>query len=163
MSYRERISADLSASLQERHYESPADRVLAFSYAPERASTALWRLKYRKDMSSYRTCSSLLTQRLRLRTRLSRKLVHLALFEWLNPHCSYCNGAKEMIVRKRRIICNKCKGLGIQRYSDMKRSEVSGIEMQDIRKGGRVLARIHDEIDKLDRAVNGVMTVKLQC
>jgi hypothetical protein len=162
LKYRERISADLHANLDEKPHQSPLDRLLAFSYTPEKLSTALWRLKYDRDMWVYPYCVRALSERLRLRRREAIILVELALHEWLHGLCKTCHGAKEIVAGQKRVVCSDCKGVGVRRFSDEERSELTGLDIATVRKKSRLLKAISDEIDKAERQTNAVMTLKLE-
>ena len=89
-------------------------------------------------------------------------LCELAIYEWLSSNCLTCNGARELVIGEKRVICDTCKGTGLRRHKDRDRAGYLKVSMATIRKGSKNLQRIHGVIGKYDSAVNSVLNQKLK-
>jgi len=125
---RESIATALYDGLgDEPEKSTPVTRLAAFAGA-SRLGTALWRLKYAKDLTSYNTALLLLVKKLpKTLTRSYRtKIVAQALQEWYDETCRTCLGVRHVMVEDKKVLCAACDGLGKHRYSDRERAGLSG-------------------------------------
>lgn len=130
--FRELLGRDLPDTLESDYHEMPVDRIGAFSRG-SRLGTLLWRLKYGNDGACFKPAVFLLVKAAQLKSTPGMRLCAMALTEWLLPHCQTCNGAKELIVGPKRIICDTCQGYGVKRYSDKERDLYLGMKFKPFR------------------------------
>ncbi len=136
----------------------PVDRLGAFSKG-SRLGTLLWRLKYGQDPKCYKPAVLLLAKEMSLQSHIGTRLCEMAVHEWLLPHCPTCQGARELIIGPKRIVCLECDGYGVKRYSDQERDNFLGSRFKPWgRKYGRVQSRLTGE----DRAINPKMIEELE-
>lgn len=158
MNYRAILGRDLTSSLESDYHEMPIDRIGAFSRG-SRLGTLLWRLKFSHDSSAYKPATLLLAKRESLQSAVGLRLVEMALNEWLLPQCSTCNGARELIVGPRRIICDDCDGYGIRRFTDRERDRFMGCKF---RKWARKYNKVWASLTGDDKGINPVMDWQLE-
>lgn len=158
MNYRAILGRDLESTLETLPHESPVDRIGAFARG-SRLGTLLWRLKFAHDAKAYRPATLLLAKRESLQSTVGLRLVEMALNEWLLPQCSTCNGARELIVGPRRIICMECKGYGIRRYSNRERDRFLGYRFKPF---ARKYAHLWTTLSGEDKLISPVMDWQLE-
>lgn len=156
--FREIIGRDLASSLEADYSEVPIDRIGAFSKA-SRLGTLLWRLKFSHDAAAYKPAVLLLAKYEQLGTPIGTRLVELAIKEWLLPQCQFCNGAKEMIIGLKRVICPQCEGYGMRRYTDRERNAFLGSPFKGWR---RKYNRMWSNLGGNEKIVNPVMDAQLE-
>jgi len=148
---------DLTASLESGVQEMPVDRIAAFSRA-SRLGTLLWRLKWGFDATVYKRTTELLADE----AHTSPKMAEMLIREWLNPNCEACRGAKETILCDRRILCPKCQGLGLKRYSDHARARFMDMRLEDWREISGQVKRVTQRLNRAERLVNSTMHYELE-
>lgn len=62
----------------------------------------------------------------RLTPNMATRVAIAALREFRSPHCTECNGARQMVIDKLTIICQVCDGSGKARFTNASRTEVLG-------------------------------------
>lgn len=155
--FRELIGRDLPDSLEVDHHEMPIDRIGAFSRG-SRMGTLLWRLKYGHDASCFKPAVFLLVKEAQLKSAIGTRLCSMAITEWLLPQCGTCNGARELIIGPKRIVCEDCKGYGVKRYSDRERDAYLGARFKPWRsKYSKALGLLTGN----DMSVNAVIAYQL--
>jgi len=157
--FREGISRTLNSGLQDgpEDTERAVDRLRALSTAP-RLATLLFRLFYDND-------STVLDQAIAELSRVAQKpskLVEMALHEAMAPNCRRCNGARELIIGERRIVCSSCEGTGLHRYTNNWRASYLRCSVSEAKRHGAAMQHIHDVIGTYDRLCNAAMSFKLE-
>ena len=161
MSFRSSLGRDLSSSLESSYHEMPVDRIAAFSRAG-RLGTLLWRLKYGHDPAAWRRTVNLLAVDAGIPTDQGRRLCGMVIREWLDPNCPDCNGARELIAGDRRIVCPRCEGLGLRRYSDHARARFMGIPVAHWRALSGLYSRVLERLTHAERQVSATMHIELE-
>lgn len=157
MNFRASFGHDLSSTLESGSHEMPIDRIAAFSRA-SRLGTLLWRLKYGFDASVYQRTADLLASESHTTTQLAEMLIR----EWLNPNCEQCGGNCEYLISDKRIVCPKCNGLGLKRYSDHARARFMDMTVEDWRKVSNQVKRVMDTLTRAERLVSATMHAELE-
>lgn len=157
MNFRASFGHDLQSTLESGSHEMPVDRIAAFSRA-SRLGTLLWRLKYGFDASVYQRTADLLATEAHTTSKLAEMLIR----EWLNPACEACRGAQELILEDRRILCPKCGGLGLKRYSDHARARFMEMSVEDWRKLSNQVKRVMEALTRAERLVSATMHAELE-
>ena len=162
MNFRSVIGHDLQSTLESSdHHEMPVDRLAAFSRA-ERLGTLLWRLKWGHDATSFQPAVEGLSEATGQRSALGVRLCGMLVWEWLNPNCENCKGARELIAGERRIVCPKCEGLGIKRYSDRERARYMNMSLEKWRKLSGKVKPVVEVLTKAERQVSARMHLELE-
>lgn len=157
MNFRSAFGRDLQASLESGPVECPVDRIAAFSRAP-RLGTLLWRLKWGFDATVYKLTIKLLAEE----AHTSLKMAEMLIREWLNPNCEACGGARETILGDRRILCPKCQGLGLKRYSDHSRARFMDMTLEEWREISGQVKRVTQRLNRAERLVSSTMHYELE-
>ena len=139
MNLREAYAATSFANLQWSEIsERPSDRVSASGLCDE-LGVRLWKIRYMKE-KKYEP-EAILKISLRLNKRspalpelICFKIAKQCLTEYKDNFCKTCKGAKEMIVGQRRIVCEKCTGFGIRRWTDFERARGTGLGVNHVGK-----------------------------
>lgn len=161
MNFRASFGHDLTSTLEASYHEMPIDRLAAFSRAG-RLGTCLWRLRWGFDASVYNRTIVLLKSECGLTGEVGRKLCEMVLREWLNPHCEVCLGAKETIAGDRRILCPRCKGLGLKRYSDGARARFMDMNIAEWREAANLAKLVLRKLTRAERLVGAQMHYELE-
>lgn len=109
-----------------------ADRIGAIAMA-SKLGILLWEWKY-AGLSKGLESENLLTRRMAKRLKIRHvglgeeyKTLRLAcrqtLLEWYAPECESCKGVKELQGEHKRVVCDRCQGLGLRRYGDIERAK----------------------------------------
>jgi hypothetical protein len=133
LNLRELVGVSLNSGHLEHkeHAEMPIDRIGALAKASA-LGRSLYHWAYAGDESSLRSAYHHLCRKARNRTRIFRhhkdyklleKIVAMCLHEWRYPACQTCGGRGELEAEKLRIVCERCGGTGLHRYSDVSRME----------------------------------------
>ena len=163
---REAYSSTALAPLDWGVGERPIDRVAA-SGRCDATGLAVWKARYQHESSAYNDAIAGLLKDYRERFRgdsadIAKRVVTQALDEFLFPFCSMCSGAKEVIVDKLRVICPKCGGSGVKRYSDSDRARQMRLSWGLTKKLAHKLRWAHERLSDLDRSVNAEMAFQLE-
>jgi hypothetical protein len=86
----------------------------------------------------------------------------MLVWEWLNPNCANCNGARELIAGERRIVCPACDGLGLKRYSDRERARYMDLGLSEWRRVADKVKPIVEALTKAERQVSARMHLELE-
>lgn len=109
----------------------PVDLVASLA-AASRLGSDLFRAAD-NDAAAFRRAILLLTRDTMVRTRIGRsqaqKLSYLAIRETLHWQCRKCDGAGQVIVGDLKVVCPKCEGTGLHRWSDNDRAKIMKIEL----------------------------------
>ena len=89
-------------------------------------------------------------------------MVDQCLHEYLSDRCGACNGARELIVSDRRVVCEVCEGYGIRKYTDFERARSMKLALGKIQKMQRQFYFLHNLMGTLDRRVNVQMCEQLE-
>lgn len=130
MGIREAVGAALlSTHLETQAHESAIDRVGALAHAGKLARL-LYHWRY---AGQGRYAGPVLQEMLRKARRKLRigkfhvdhpilvRACKQAMREWYAPQCPDCQGAREIVSDSLRLICPRCAGSGLRRYSDPER------------------------------------------
>jgi len=151
--------------------ESDIDRVGALARA-SRLGALLFHWRYAKQDRFARAVLSEVVRKSRRRFQISEFHVeHPALVaackqamrEYYAPQCSTCNGAREIIEQKLRIVCHTCRGAGVRRYSDYERANALGMNLAAYRAGWeKRLGEILSMLAANDAGASGVVRYQLR-
>lgn len=130
MPIREAVGAALlSTHLETQAHESPIDRVGALAHA-SKLGRLLYHWRYAGQGRYAGPVLAELARKARKRLRIGKfheehpTLVlacKQAMREWYAPQCGNCQGAREVVTNKLRLVCPVCSGSGLRRYSDIER------------------------------------------
>lgn len=67
----------------------------------------------------------------------AQTLAAAAILELINPYCTTCGGAREIMGEKIKVICPTCSGIGVRRYTDSERAKIVGVKPEDWHKHER--------------------------
>ena len=67
----------------------------------------------------------------------AQTLAAAAILELINPYCTTCGGAREIMGEKIKVICPTCSGIGVRRYTDSERAKMVGVKPEDWHKHER--------------------------
>lgn len=137
MNMRELVGRSLlSSHLETQIHESPIDRVGALGKASD-LGRALFHWGYAGDEGAARSALKHLLRKAQKRTKVYKhhrdfgileRVCVMLLHEWRYPHCKACGGAGETMVADVRVICSKCNGTGLHRFSDGERMAAMKVE-----------------------------------
>ena len=68
---------------------------------------------------------------------LAQTMAAAAILELINPYCTTCGGAREIMGEKIKVICPTCSGIGVHRYTDSERAKMVGVNPEDWHKHKR--------------------------
>ena len=148
------------------HGERPIDRVAAAGLA-DPLGMMLWRAKYEgsegQALEAWRNLVFVLESRYRAENKETcERIVSQCMREYLHASCEICLGRGEMMLEKIRIVCNRCHGVKVKRYSDIDRARSMKISIAKARVLGHKIAWLAGEINRLDAGVNGVLVRQLE-
>jgi len=137
MAIREAVGAALNSThLETQEHESAIDRVGALAHA-SKLGRALYHWRYAKQDRYAGPVLAELLRKARNRLRIGKfhvehptlvRACKQAMREWYSPQCNNCNGAREVVTSKLRMICPACSGSGVRRYPDAERLNALGID-----------------------------------
>jgi len=164
---RESLAGTVLASLEWSEIaEKAIDRVAASGKA-HALGLSLWKAKYQLEVSSYHDARGGLIRLFRAKypsetPEIAVACVDEALHEWLGPACKACLGARELVSEALRVVCSRCNGSGLERYSDVQRAKRMQLSVGRVHKLARRLQWLAGELGSLDRAVNSVLCEELE-
>lgn len=130
MPIREAIGAALlSSHLETQAHESAIDRVGALAHA-SKLGRLLYHWRYAGQGRYAGPVLAELARKARRRLRIGKfheehptliRACKQAMREWYSPQCGNCQGAREVVTNKLRLVCPVCTGTGLRRYSDIER------------------------------------------
>lgn len=167
MNLREGFSSTHHASLKwSPDHERAIDKVAASGLC-DSLGVLLWKAKYMLESDAYRVAQRELEVRLKEKFKREANLVcdllaEQSLREYISDACRVCNGAKEMIVDKRRIVCEVCSGFGIRRYTDFERARAMSLSLGRVKTLERHFGWTINLIQTLDDQVNGALVYFLE-
>lgn len=147
--------------------ETPIDRIAAAGLCNP-LGIMLWKAKYSHDSVSYINLEHALWRMCRAKypnapAATLRKAVEQSLRESLSPDiCLTCNGLKGVTIDHKWVVCTKCDGTGVQRYSDLRRSRGMQISLKTTEYLTHKIRYCINVISKLDFEVNGEMNRQLE-
>lgn len=164
---REAFASTNFASLEwDENKELAIDRVTASGLCDE-LGVLLWKAKYMNESVAYKSARTILinihTERFINEVRLvAESVVEQCLHEYVSDRCRDCNGAKELMVGERRVICETCNGSGIRRYTDFERARTMKLALGKVQRIIRQFGYIQQLIGTKDRSVNVAMAALLE-
>ncbi len=150
-------SFDLSC----REWETDIDRIASAAFAPK-LGVLLWRLKFGLDPGAYKPAHKLLCRRVGASRDTVRRLCGLAIQEWCMPQCGTCNGARELVIEDRRIVCKECEGTGLRRYADGERERLAGLRAGAWPGWSKQYDQIMIELTRAELRVNVTLNIQLE-
>ncbi len=159
---REGYAATHHANLEwEPDHEKAIDKVAASGLC-DTLGVLLWKAKYMLESDAYKKAQKELEQRVKGRFTKEAGLIcdrvaEQSLREYLSDRCRTCNGAKELIVQQRRIVCEVCSGNGIRRFTDFERARSMSLALGRVKTLQRHLGWTTNLILTLDSEVNRLM------
>lgn len=167
MNLREGFSSTHHASLKwSPDHERAIDKVAASGLC-DGLGVLLWKAKYMLESEAYKGAQHELEKRVKEKFNkeagsICDLLAEQTLREYLSDACRTCNGAKELIVDKRRIICEDCSGCGIRRYTDFERARSMKLAYGRVKTLERHFGWALNLVLTLDEQVNGAMIYFLE-
>lgn len=156
------------ASLQwNPDWERAVDRVAAGGKV-DVLGLSLWKARYMLEVGAYHDARQRMMERYpkrwpKMPYRLMAGVIDQCLHEYLAPFCRVCLGAKEMIIDKKRVLCSKCEGSGLRRYSDSDRARGMKCSLVEIaKKAAPKFECIMGELTWMDAEVNRQMVAELE-
>lgn len=159
---REGYAATHHANLEwEPDHERAIDKVAASGLC-DALGVLLWKAKYMLESEAYKSAQKELEKRVKDKFAkeaglVCDKLAEQTLREYISDRCRTCNGARELIVQQRRIVCEVCLGDGIRRYTDFERARSMSLALGRVKTLQRHLTWASDLILTLDGQVNRAM------
>jgi len=137
MGIREAVGAALlSTHLETQAHESAIDRIGALARAGK-LGRALYHWRYAGQARYAGPVLQEMLRKARRRLRIGKfheehptlvRACQQAMREWYAPQCGMCQGAREVVSNKLRLICPVCAGSGMRRYSDAERLDALQVE-----------------------------------
>lgn len=145
--------------------ERPIDRVAASGLCDD-LGVLLWKAKYMLESSAYKEAEKKLAIRIQVKFHREPELICLKLSEqtlkeYVGDKCKKCNGAKEIIGKYRREVCDVCSGFGIRRWTDFERARAMQIALGRVKSLQRHFNWSSNLIMTLDADVGRQMNVYL--
>jgi hypothetical protein len=163
---REALAATSCAGLAwDETAEKAVDRVAASGFA-DQLGLWLWKAKYMLEASAYQHAQEALAgaynRRYRDAPHIRIAMVEQALREYLGPNCTACHGLGEMMAGERKIVCEKCGGSRIHRYSDFERARTMKLAYGRVKASAHKLRWLVELMNDADRRVNVVLNEQLE-